>query len=104
MASQSAEQAATVHQPRWLVSMAACVLWLAVVCSALAVVYSTHKARQLTNQLAKAQAESADLQVVRGQYLLERSALGAYSRVETMAVDKLHMQPPAAEAIVVVEQ
>ncbi len=104
MASKAAQQPSTTQQPRWLVSMAMCLLWLTVVCSALAVVYSTHKARQLTNQLATAQAESADLQVVRGQYLLERSALGAYSRVETMATDELHMQPPAAEAIIVVEQ
>lgn len=104
MAGNATQQQSSVQPPRWLVSMAACLLWLAVVCSALAVVYTTHKARQLTNQLATAQAQSADLQVVRGQYLLERSALGAYSRVETMATDELHMQPPAAEAIVVVEQ
>lgn len=81
-----------------------CLLWLAVLASAMGVVYSTHQTRQLTNELARAQAESAQLQEVWGQYLLERSAWGAYARVESLAKDKLNMQPPAAEAIIVVAQ
>lgn len=96
----------TVRQakPKWVLWVGFCFLWAAVVGSALAVVYSTHESRQLTNRLAKAQAESAQLQEVWGQYLLERSAWGAYSRVESLAVDQLNMQPPAAQSIIVVEQ
>lgn len=105
MASKAASQTYTAQkEPQVAQVLGVCLLWLAVVGSALAVVYSTHQSRQLTNQLAKAQAESAQLQEVWGQYLLERSAWGAYSRVESLAVDKLNMQPPAAEAIIVVEQ
>lgn len=85
----------------WLIIVA---LWLAVVASALAVVRATHEARQLTNRLAKAETEAAELQVQRGQYLLERSAWGAYSRVESMASEKLNMALPAAEQIIVIEK
>ena len=79
-------------------------LWVAVVLSALTVVYSTHKSRVLTNQLAEAEAEAAQLKVQRGQFLLERSAWGAYSRVESLAADKLAMGLPEAAEIVVVER
>ena len=106
MAIQSAVHKAQLQQPSrpkglWLVCA---VLWLAVVSSALAVVHSTHKARVFTNKLAQAEAESAQLQVQRGQYLLERSAWGAYSRVESLAADQLSMMLPQARDIVVVER
>jgi len=92
------------NQPRLLPVMAAVLLWLAVIGSALGVVYSTHQSRQLTNQLAKEQAKSAELAEQWGQYLLERSAWGAYNRVEALASDQLQMSPPEAEHIVVVER
>ncbi len=106
MAVLTTDRAQLKHQraPQGMLWLVSVVLWLTVLVSALAVVYSTHQARLLTNQLAAAEAESARLQVQRGQYLLERSAWGAYSRVETLAAEQLHMTLPQAEHIVVVEQ
>ncbi|WP_317930926.1 cell division protein FtsL [Halioxenophilus sp. WMMB6] len=88
----------------WPSRLLVAVLWVLVLASAVAVIYTSHQSRQLTAELAVAQSESAALQEQWGQYLLERSAWGAYSRVENLAVEKLQMAPPPAESIVVVER
>jgi len=78
-------------------------LWLAVMASALAVVASTHKHRQQVDRLETLRQEADELQVVWGQYLLERSTWASYSRVERLAREKLSMRLPRAEDIVVVQ-
>jgi cell division protein FtsL len=80
-------------------------LWLAIllVLSALAVSWSVHEARRLTNEVQRLQAEHNRLQTEWGQLLLEHSTWGAYARVERMARDKLAMSLPDASRRVVVK-
>ncbi|GAA6166263.1 cell division protein FtsL [Sessilibacter corallicola] len=79
-------------------------LWIAAVISALAVVYTTHNVRVSTNSLAQAKAESSELQLQWGQYLLERSTWASYSRIEKIAAGELEMALPEPEEIIVVQQ
>lgn len=78
-------------------------LWLALVGSALGVVYTTHQSRLLVHRLELARKESAELQVAWGQYLLEQSTWAAYHRIEDLAVRRLEMHVPATADIVMVE-
>ena len=77
-------------------------LWLLVVGSAMAVVRATHESRVLYNVLEKNRRESAELHVQWGQYLLERSALASYGRVEKTARDELSMVVPKGEQLVII--
>ena len=79
-------------------------LWLAVVCSAVAVAYYSHLCRQTYGQLTAMQREANQLQVDYGRYLLEQSAWGSLQRVESMAVGRLGMHMPQADEIVMVKQ
>ncbi len=79
-------------------------LWLSVLVSALAVVNVTQQARKRVNELELLRTEHAELKVANGQYLLEQSAWSAYSRIENLAVNKLHMKVPAVSDVVVVGQ
>ena len=79
-------------------------LWLAVVCSAVAVAHYSHLCRHTYGQLTAMQREANQLQVDYGRYLLEQSAWGSLQRVESMAVDRLGMQMPQADEIVMVKQ
>jgi cell division protein FtsL len=78
------------------------VLWGLVLVSALAVVASTHATRQRLHDLEVLRKQSTQLQVAWGQYLLERSAWGAYSRIEREAVEQLRMQVPAGDSLIMV--
>lgn len=80
------------------------VLWLAVMMSGIGVVYSTHLSRQLFSELEAKRRIASDLHVEWGQYLLEQSTWAAYSRVEKIAAERLNMQAPAHEKIVIVRQ
>ena len=104
MATNNRDSSAASATSNWWLRLALLLLWASVLASALAVVYTTHYARQLTDRLAKAETEASELQVQRGQYLLERSAWGAYNRVETLAADQLQMTLPEADQIIVVER
>ncbi len=77
--------------------------WLAVVITAISVVYTTHKTRLATQALEELKNEAAALQIETGQYLLERSTLSTYARIEDMAVSNLDMAVPDTEQIVIVE-
>lgn len=79
-------------------------LWVGVVVSALAVVYTTHSVRVSTNLLAQAKSESSELQLQWGQYLLERSTWASYSRIEQVAAGELKMALPEPQEIIVVQQ
>ena len=77
-------------------------LWVAVITSALAVIYAAHDTRIQFNELEKLKAQENDLQVEWGQYLLEESAWASYGRIEKVATEKLLMQVPATKDIVMV--
>ncbi len=75
-------------------------LWISCVVSALGVVCQTHKARGATESLEATRREMNDLQVESGQLALEKSSLAAYSRVESMAFEQLHMVNPQNQRLV----
>lgn len=77
-------------------------LWLGVIVSALAVVASTHESRKRLHELELLRREAEQLHVAWGQYLLERAAWGAYSRVENEAIEKLNMKTPESAEIIMV--
>jgi cell division protein FtsL len=79
-------------------------LWLSVVSSSLGVVYSTYETRQLTRHLENLRREATSLQVTSGKYLLEKSTLAAYTRVESEAKNALDMEVPSIESLIMVRR
>lgn len=79
-------------------------LWVGCFASAMGVVYSAYASRKATQELEVLRRESTELQVVSGQYLLEKSTLAAYSRVESIAVNELQMKVPETEKTVLVQK
>ncbi len=79
------------------------VLWLAVLASGLAVVYSTHLSRQLFAELDAKQRQNSALHIEWGQFLLEQSTWSAFDRVERLAIDQLDMHVPYSQQLVIVE-
>lgn len=78
------------------------VLLALVLLSALAVSWTVHESRRLTNRVQQLQSEQDRLQTEWGQLLLEHSTWGSYARVERMAREKLAMQLPQGEQKVLV--
>lgn len=77
-------------------------LWLVCLASALGVVYSTFMTRESVRELENLRSVAIELKVVSGQYQLERSSLGAYARIESIAKDDLSMSEPVAVETVLV--
>jgi len=71
--------------------------------SALSVIYSTHKSRQLQSELEVFRKETNELYVERSRYLLEQSTLADYSRVEAVASSELNMSAPEFAQIIILE-
>ncbi len=81
------------------------VLWAVSLISALAVVYSTYQSRQAVQALESLRREAIGLKVSQGRFELEKSALGAYPRVESIAQEKLEMRsPPTAQTVLVTRE
>ncbi|MBB3169110.1 cell division protein FtsL [Simiduia aestuariiviva] len=93
---------AVKSQPGTTLTVLTVALWLLVVASALLVVDTTHGARLSYFQLESLRREAAELEVQRGQYLLEQSTWAAYSRVEKLAQTKLSMRVPEPAEIIMV--
>ena len=70
-------------------------LSVAVLLSALAVVYTTNVHRMALSQLEMAEQQTHQLQLQWGQLLLEQASLATPSRVQQLAAAKLHMVLPA---------
>lgn len=77
-------------------------MWLAVILSALSVVYVSHLCRQLYNDLSQLEQEANAFQVEWGRYLLEQSSWASLSRIEQLAKTRLEMRVPGAEEIIVI--
>lgn len=71
------------------------VLLLAVLVSALAVVYVTNMHRLTYSQLQIVEQQSHELELQWGQLLLEQASLATPARVEQLAAEKLHMVLPS---------
>ena len=80
------------------------VLWLSVVASALAVVYSVYDSRIKFDALESLRKEHVQLQVAWGQYLLEESTWASYERVQRLATEELSMKMPEPRQMVLVKQ
>lgn len=78
-------------------------LALAVIASALAVVYAVHRNRVQFVELQALQQTRDELNVEWGQLQLEESAWGTQARVEQVARERLNMRSPRPDEIVVVK-
>ena len=84
--------------------LVAVVLLVLVVASALGVVHSSYKSRQLFAELQQLKRESIHMEEEWGRLLLEQSTWASPSRIERVAKSELHMVVPDSGSIVVVEQ
>lgn len=78
-------------------------LVLAVMSTALGVIVSSFENRRHLAELETLRAEARDMQVLWGQYLVEKSTWAAYGRVHDMAVSELEMRAPQPDQITVVK-
>lgn len=99
---QSDAKARTARRAHWWWAIAA--LWLVNLVSALVVVGVTQQVRQDIGQLEQLRRESAELEVQWGQYLLERSTLASYARVEKKAREQLNMKVPEPGDIILIDE
>ena len=77
-------------------------LLLAVVISAIGVVYTAHRSRELFRSLEQARRDQNEIQIEWRQLLLERSTLASHARVEAIADKQLQMKLPDGEINMVV--
>ena len=77
-------------------------LWLAVLVTALGIVVSKHKSRQLFLELQNLEADRDQLIVEYGRLQLEQSTLGNPGRVERLAYERLDMKIPRVGDTVIV--
>lgn len=87
-------QLADMHMSKSLYMLV--ILLIAVLASALAVVYSTNSYRLTLNQVEQQEQRTHYLQLQWGQLLLEQASLATPSRVEELATKKLQMVLPTS--------
>ena len=90
-----------MSQARWRLLVA--VLWVAVLASALGVVYGKQEARNRFNELQKLTTQRDDLDIEWGQLQLEQSTWATHGRVERVAHDELGMITPQPSELRVVQ-
>jgi cell division protein FtsL len=78
-------------------------LGLAVLVSALGVVYGKHQARSRFSELQRLTRERDELDIEWGQLQLEQSTWATNGRVESVARDELHMVIPQANDLRIVQ-
>jgi cell division protein FtsL len=79
------------------------VLWVAVLVSALGVVYGKQEARTRFNELQKLTDRRDDLDIEWGQLQLEQSTWATHGRVERVAHDELGMITPQPSELRIVQ-
>ncbi len=79
-------------------------LWLAVLLSALSVVYAKYEARKLFSELQALHRERDALEIEWGRLTIEQGAWATHGRVEKLAVEELDLRIPAADEIVIVRK
>ena len=87
---------------RNLLWIALAVLWLAVLGSAVQVIYSRHKARDMFVHLEKLNAERDSLEMEWGRLQLEQSFWSSHAFVERVANAKLQMNLPQTRDVRIV--
>lgn len=79
-------------------------LLLAVIGSALGVIYSRHESRKLFVELQQLNKQVDELNIEWGRLQLEQSAWSAHGRIERIAGKKLNMKLPDANEVVYIKQ
>ncbi|WP_339339461.1 cell division protein FtsL [uncultured Oceanicoccus sp.] len=95
--------AATNAEQAKLLALSLLVLLL-VVASALGVIYSSYKSRQLFSALQQQNRQAVRLEEDWGRLLLERSTWASHARIERLAKSELTMVVPTPEATIVVRR
>jgi cell division protein FtsL len=90
-----------LKNPRWL-PLAMPLLWLAVLGSAVQVIYARHKARDMFVRLEKLNAERDSLDMEWGRLQLEQSYWSSHAFVERVANAKLQMNLPQTRDVRIV--
>jgi cell division protein FtsL len=67
------------------------------------VIVSVFENRRHLAELEALRADARDMQVLWGQYLVEKSTWAAYGRIHDMALSELEMQAPRPDQITVVK-
>lgn len=83
---------------QWVVAS----LLLAVIASALGVVYSKHESRKLFVQLQGLEKERDRMDIEWGKMQLEQSTWATHARIERLARKKLDMTIPEAKNVVII--
>ncbi len=78
------------------------VLWLAVLGTAVQVIYARHKARDMFVRLEKLNAERDSLEIEWGRLQLEQSYWSSHAFVERVANSKLQMSLPQTREVRIV--
>ena len=102
MAAADLVEEQTPGAGKWLLLTVLALIFVLV--TALAVIGSTHKTRQLFAELQVLQREENELQIHWRQLLVEKNALSSHARVERIARKELDMTPASADTNVVVSQ
>jgi len=80
------------------------ILVVAVMCSAMGVIYSKHQSRKVFVSLQKLHNQVDELNIEWGQLQLEQSAWSSHGRIEKIARKKLQMTLPKANEILYIKQ
>lgn len=78
------------------------ILFAIVICSALGIVTTQHRARKLYIELQQLQDQSRQYDIEWGQLQLEQSTWAMHARIEQIATGHLRMQVPEVSRIQVV--
>ena len=77
---------------------------LAVVASALTLVYTKHDSRKLFVELEQLSTERDELNIEWGQLQIEQSTWATHARIEKLALEELSLSRPASTEIYVIER
>ena len=83
--------------------VASVVLIVLLVLSAISVVYSTYKSRQLFSALQQEYRKEVKLEEQWGRLLLEQSTWASHVRIEEIAISKLKMRVPGPADIKIIK-
>ena len=95
------QHAAVVGKPA-LIMLA--LLVIALMFSAISVIYSTYRSRSLFAELETLKKSAAEMEVMWGQYLLEQSTWASHERVVSLAEQQVEMEAPDPKQVVMVRK
>lgn len=79
-------------------------LWVAVIISALSVVYVKHLERYYTHEISQVSYQNQQLEIQQAQMLLEKGMWAAPDRIRTLAKHRLNMQSSIPKAVIVIKK